>query len=291
MTSFEDFIASAWDDHAEQPQAVAERLAASLERADDAARVEPFAQLVVHVFGEHLGQWQRGIDLLEALRIAGSGEASAAANAALTRGIAVLRLAGGAGAGEFEALGIEERIRVLATASSALVAQGDVERAIAAYADALALAAPGLPARSPALGALAVGGNNLAAALEEKPQRSAEETAAMIDAAASALKYWRLAGTWLEEERAEYRLARSWLQAGRAEEAQAAARRCIEVCVRHAAPPFERFFAHAVLALGLRAGGDMAAAEDARTEALRQYALVAPDEQVWCAAELKELGE
>ena len=288
--TFEQFIASAWEDHAQQPRAVAERLAASLDRVDDVARVAPFAQLVVHVFGEHLGQWQRGIDLLEALRAA-AGEADPAAHAALGRGIAVLRHAGGADAATLDALDVEDRIRVLATASSACVAQDETERAIAAYADALALAAPGLPAQSPALGALAVGGNNLAAALEEKPQRSTAETAAMVDAATSALKYWRLAGTWLEEERAEYRLARSLLQAGRGEQAQAAARRCVEICERHAAPPFERFFAHAVLALGLRAGGDMAAAEDARTEALRQHALVAPDEQAWCAAELKELGE
>jgi hypothetical protein len=289
--TFEQFIAAAWDEHAERPQQVAERLAASIDRVDDAARVEPFARLVVHVFGEHLGQWQRGIALLEALRSSASGEAGAAANAALARGIAVLRLAGGAGETALEPLDVEDRIRVLATASSAFVAHDEVERAIAAYAGALALAAPGLPAPSPALTALAVGGNNLAAALEERPQRSAEETAAMVGAAASALKYWRLAGSWLEEERAEYRLARSLLQAGRCAEAQAAARRCIEVCLRNAAPPFELFFAHAVLALGLRAGGAATAAEAAREEALRQYRLVAAAEQAWCAAELKELGE
>ena len=289
--TFEQFIAAAWDEHAERPQQVAERLAASIERVDGAARVEPFAKLVVHVFGEHLGQWERGIAVLEALRASAGVDSSPAASAALARGSAVLRLVGGAGAADLEALGVEDRIRVLATASSAFVAHGDAGRAVAAYADAVALAAPGLPARSPALTALAVGGNNLAAALEERPQRSAEETAAMVEAAASALKYWRLAGTWLEEERAEYRLARSWLQAGRADESRAAARRCIEVCLRHAAPPFELFFAHAVLALGLRGGGDAAAAEAAREEALRQYALVAREEQAWCAAELKELGE
>jgi hypothetical protein len=288
--TFEQFIAAAWDEHAERPQQVAERLAASIDRVDDAARVEPFARLVVHVFGEHLGQWQRGIALLEALR-SSAGADSGPASAALARGIAALRLADGAGAAALEPLGVEDRIRVLATASSAFVAHDEVERAIAAYADALALAAPGLPAPSPALTALAVGGNNLAAALEERPQRSAEETAAMVEAAASALKYWRLAGSWLEEERAEYRLARSLLQAGRCAEAQAAARRCIEVCLRNAAPPFELFFAHAVLALGLRAGGAATAAEAAREEALRQYRLVAAAEQAWCAAELKELGE
>ena len=289
--TFEQFIASAWDEHAEQPLQVAERLAAAIERVDDAARVEPFARLVVHVFGEHLGQWQRGIGLLEALRTASVSDAAPAANAALTRGIAVLRHAGGIGEAALEALDVEDRIRVLGTVSSALLAHDDVQRAIAAYADALALAAPGLPARSPALTALAVGGNNLAAALEEKRDRSPDETAAMVHAAQCGLQYWKQAGTWLEEERAEYRLARSWLQAGRHDEAQAAARRCIEVCVSHSAPPLELFFAHAVLALGLRAGGAGAAADAARAQALRQHALVAQEEQAWCTAELQQLGE
>jgi hypothetical protein len=289
--TFEQFIASAWDEHAERPQQVAERLAAGIDRVDNAARVEPFTRLVVHVFGEHLGQWQRGMTLLEALHAVARGEAAPAANTARARGIAVLRHAGGAGEAALDALGTEDRIRVLATASSALVAQDDVPRAIAAYVDALALAAPGLPARSPAVTALAIGGNNLAAALEERRGRRPDETAAMVHAAQCGLRYWQQAGTWLEEERAEYRLARSWLQAGRPDEAQAAARRCIELCVSHSAPPLELFFAHAVLALGLRAGGAGAAADAARTQALRQHALVAPEEQTWCTAELQQLGE
>ena len=60
----------------------------------------------------------------------------------------------------------------------------------------------------------AVAGNNLAATLEEKPDRDAFETEGMLTAAQGGLHHWKLAGGWMEEERAEYRLARSLLQAG-----------------------------------------------------------------------------
>ena len=75
---------------------------------------------------------------------------------------------------------------MLATASSALAALGEWKRAIAAYEEALQLAAPGPEPGSPALRALAVGGNNLAASLEEKSDRDAVETRGMVTAAEGA---------------------------------------------------------------------------------------------------------
>jgi hypothetical protein len=148
-----------------------------------------------------------------------------------------------------------------------------------------------LPPGCSALRSLAVGGNNLAAALEEKPDRGEAETQVMIAAAEAGRKYWKLAGGWLEEERAEYRLTRSLLQAGEPAKAVAAARRCIDVCARNQAPPFEQFFGHAVLALAQRAAGDQAAFEETRRQALVYYNQVPLDERPWCETELKELGE
>ena len=56
------------------------------------------------------------------------------------------------------------------------------------------------------------------------------------------------------------------------------------------APPFERFFGYAVLAIAQARVGDGAAHATARQLALDQYALVAPDEKQWCETELDELG-
>jgi hypothetical protein len=286
---FDTFLETAWNDHGDSPHEVADRLASSLHVVETAEHIPPFARLVTHVYGEHLGQWDRGIALLESLRRLPASAGSAAAAGALGRNIATLRYAGG-DTSVLESLSAEDRISVLALAASAFSGQNGMKRAIAAYAEALALAEAGLPPQSPALRALAVGGNNLAAALEDKTDRDEAETKGMIVAANGGLTYWKRAGTWLEEERAEYRLTRSLLQAGRPREAIASARRCIDVCTRNDAPAIETFFGYVVLALAQRADGDSEGFAASRRHALALHEQVPEDEKRWCQSDLAELG-
>lgn len=287
--TFEAFLETAWNDHGDHPQEVADRLASSLHVVETADHIPPFARLLLHVYGEHLGQWERGIALLESLRRLPAFDGSAAAAGALDRNIATLRYAGG-DTSVLESLSAEDRISVLALAASAFSGRNGMKRAIAAYAEALALANAGLPPQSPALRALAVGGNNLAAALEEKTDRDTAETEGMIVAANGGLTYWKQAGTWLEEERAEYRLTRSLLQARRPREAIQSARRCIAVCTLNNAPAIEKFFGYVILALAQRAGGDAAAFKASRGHALAHYEQVPAEEKKWCRSELDELA-
>ena len=200
-----------------------------------------------------------------------------------------MRFAAGEAAA-LDALPLEARVSALAMAASALAARDELLRAIDALECALQLAKGGLPEGSSANRALAVAGNNLAAVLEGKPERDARQTAAMLVAAEAGLTYWKLAGTWLEEERAEYRLARSQLQAGQARDAAASAQRCIAVCRRNGAPAFEQFFGFAVLALAQRSAGDREASDANRAEAMRQLEGVSSEERQWCGAELAELS-
>jgi len=165
--TFDAFLETAWNDHGDRPQEVADRLASSLHVVETAEHIAPFARLVMHVFGEHLGQWDRGIALLESLRRLPASAGSAAAASALDRNVATLRYAGG-DATVLEALSTEDRISVLALAASAFSGRNGMKRAIATYAEALALAQAGLPPQSPALRALAVGGNNLATTRRRK---------------------------------------------------------------------------------------------------------------------------
>lgn len=285
---FDAFINTAWSDHGDHPAEVAERLAASAHVLTAAEHIPRFAALVTHVFGEHLSQFDRGVAVLEALRDVPVYDASGPAASAIARNVATLRYCGGA-SDALAGLATADRVAALAIASGAFMGQGRFADAIAAYDEAVAAgvdAAQGSPmARS-----LAVGGNNLAAALEEKQDRDAFETDAMVRAAECGLKYWKLAGTWLEEERAEYRLTRSLMQAGRPSPAIDHARRCIEVCRANGAPAFELFFGSAVLALAHRAAGDDVAYEAARADAMEHYALIPEEERRWCAGELGELG-
>ncbi|HEX7435247.1 MAG TPA: hypothetical protein VF308_00925 [Caldimonas sp.] len=289
MTEFDTFLEAAWADHADRADAVADRLGASLHFVQTAEQVARYAALVTHVFGEHLGNGARGIALLESLGALRAAADSSDATRALARNIAALRHAAGDPV-ESAALPHEDRVSALAMAASICAARSEFAKGLDAYAEALRQADAGLLEGTSALRALAVAGNNLAAALEEKKDRDPRETARMVDAAREVLKHWKLAGTWLEEERAQYRLARSLLQAGAAEAAADSARRCVEVCERHDAPAFERFFGHAVLALAQRGAGDPVAFEASRAQARDWFEQVSNEERPWCDAELKELA-
>ena len=286
--SFDQFLESAWDDHVDHLEQVAERLLQSLQQVAAPENVAPFVHLLTHVFGEHLGQWQRGVELMQAMRALPACSGSDAV-AALDRGIATMRYANGDGSA-LVALAVDERVAALASAASALAGHNEFKRALVAYGEALQHASAGLPAGSPAVRALAVGGNNLAAALEEKPERDAVETQGMIAAAEGGLRYWKQAGTWLQEERAEYRLARCLLRAGQAAAALRSGQRCIEICTQNDAPAFEQFFGHAVLALAQRAVGDAQAFAVTRERAQAFFEQVPVAEQRWCESDLKEIN-
>jgi len=287
--NFDAFLETAWSDHGDRPQEVADRLASALHVVEAPEHIPPFARLLTHVYGEHLGQWSRGIDLLEAMRALPGFDGSEVAEGVLSRNIATLRYAGG-DAAALTSLDVADRAFVLASAAAAFAGRGEHMRGVAAYSEALRLANSGLPPGSAAVRALAIGGNNLATALEEKKDRDAAETEGMLVAAQGGLTYWKQAGTWLEEERAEYRLTRSQLQARRAKDAIESARRCVDVCERNDAPAIETFFGYVVLALAQRADGDATAFAASRQRALALLEQVPEDEKRYCQSDLADLG-
>ena len=286
--TFDEMIEQAWDDHGDHAEAVADRLAAAAPTIGAQAQFAPFARIVTHVYGEHLGDCERGVALLSSLRKLPGYSDTPEVGGIVTRSVAALRFVGG-DAGAAATLGVEDRVSALATAASALTARGEFRRALDAYADAVRLA-PSLPARSAAFRALAIGGNNLSAALEERANRTPAETEGMIAAARGGLAFWRKSGTWLEEERALYRLARSLLAAGQPGEAALCAQQCGKLCDDNHAPAFERFFASAVLARALREDGRQADYRQVRNEALDWFDAVPDDERDWCEADLAELA-
>jgi hypothetical protein len=288
MTNFAELIDAGWAEHGERAEQVGERLASSLGMIDAPEQIEPFARLAAHVLGEHLGAWERGIALLRALRSLPSCDASG--GAAIDRHVAALQCASGDDSG-LAALSREDAACALAAAAAACAGRDDCARAIRSYERALELADPGLPDGSPALRALAVAGNNLAAALEEKPARTPDENAGMVAAARGGLAYWKRAGGWLEQERAELRLARSLTLAGEPHAGAQHAQRCLAICEGNEAPAFERFFAHYALAVAQRAAADPARFAQTRERALALLAQVPAEDQRWCEAERRELGE
>jgi len=285
--TIDEFLKTAWDDHGDRPQEVAGRLASSMHLIQTPEHVAPYVRLLTHIYGEHLGRWSHGVELLNALR----GQLPAASGASarpIDVGVATLQYGGG-NAADLEALSAGDQIAALSNASSALAARGELSRAIAAYGQALQTAQAAISPEAPVMRALAAGGNNLAVALEARSIRSTSETQAMLTAAQAALTYWKRVGTWIEEERAEYRLARSQLQAGELKAAVQSAERCVAVCKRNTAPPFEEFFAHSVLACAHRASGNSSSFAANRQMALSFLDQTLEDERKWCENERKVL--
>ena len=282
------FIRQCWSDHASDAGAVADRLASSFAVIETPDHLARFAGLLTHVYGEHLGEWNAGVVELEKLDKSWGTISGSPAGRPIQVGIATLRYCAGEGTA-VNGLSIEDRAAALANASSALAGRNDATRAIEAYDQALRAVQSETCVDARALKALAAGGNNLAVALEGLENRSASETQAMLRAAEAALRYWKQAGTWVEEQIACYRLARSQLQAGQSAAAVRSAERCLQICETHVAPALDQFFAHAVVAFAQRAACNMTSFEAHKSAALSYLQTLSDDDKASCESDRSEL--
>lgn len=285
---FDAWYDKAWDDHATHTATVAAAIAADglpLARTDaDAAAL---LRLAHHVYGEHLGRWSEGRQLV--FHIGTSDPAGPAAGVAMRVFDASLALAGGL-EDPRGPLGTSERIRVSCYAAASL-AERDTARAASLLREAaLEFDTEALPHEDPACRAIAINGNNIAASLGEKLMRSDAERDLMLLGARIARDYWARAGTWLEVERAEYRLAISWLKAPDLAAARRHARKCLDLVREHDAPPLEWFFAWEATALVERALGNLVAQRRAVAEMKAAFERMDEADRAWCQPSLVKAG-
>jgi hypothetical protein len=286
--NFSEFMETAWNEHAAQSLQVSKRIESAFQLIEQPDQIPAMAHLVTHVFGEHLGRWDEGICLLNELKRVPAYDQAGESAQAIARFIASLELAGAKRASVAD-LSSSDQIRVLAIAAAALAEQGDAPRAQKLFRHGLEIAELGLRAEDPANRALAVAGNNLACALEEKSVRSGTETELMILAAQTARVYWGIAGTWLQWERAEYRLAKTYLQAGDSARSLEHAQKCLAISQLNSAPALELFFGCEASALAQKAMGDTASFAHAADQAKCYFDSLGTDDKSWCTAALVNL--
>jgi hypothetical protein len=298
--TLEEFVSKGWQDHATDAVGVFARLPEGIALVRERAHLPALAGLVVHVAGEHLGRWDDGLALLRPLATLPVWDPATPEAKAVRRAESVLHLCAGRAeeSARLEAAGrsggalpaASDRIRVLATAASALAAQAKVDDARRLLEEALALAAYGPGRSDPAARALAVTGNNLAAELESRLSRTPAERDLMLRAAHVGRTWWEVAGGWMEVERAEYRLAMSHRKAGEGAAALRHATRCREIVRENGDPPDEAFFAHEAMALAYAAVGDADAARRERDAAAARLPAIADEGfRAYCAGELAKL--
>jgi hypothetical protein len=284
---YDSFLDAAWSDHATDAAAVAERIRSqALAFVTEEGRVVPIAHLAQHVFGDHLGRWADGLAFLD--QVAALPVTQAVPAQAVARFQAALKLAGGL-ADTRATLDASERIRVTALAAAQLGAH-DAARSHALLDEAAAAAErAALPDKDPAHRNLAIAGNGIASTLEELPTRSEAQTQLMLRAAHLGRRFWALAGTWLETERADYRLALSHLAAGLLPQARQHAQDCLEIVQANANVPLEAFFGWEALGRVERAAGNGTGHAQALAQAEAAFAGLDEGDKGWCKTSLDGL--
>jgi len=285
---FDAWLNKAWEEHAAHSAAVAGRIGSEgLPLARDDAQVAALIRLAHHVYGDHLGRWSEGRQLL--FRLGTSDPAGPASGVAQRVFDASLGLAGGLDDVR-GTMSPSERIRVSAHAAGAMAGR-DAPRAASLLREAaLEVDTAGLPNSDPACRAIAINGNDIALNLSEKLARSDAERDLMLLGARIARDYWARAGTWLEVERAEYRLAMSWLKAPDLAAARRHARKCLDLVREHEAPALEWFFGFEALAQVERALGNAPAAARAVQDMKAAFERLDEGDREWCRPTLERFS-
>jgi RNase P/RNase MRP subunit POP5 len=284
MMNFEQWMEQAWHEHGDNPQAVAEQLKLTSVLLLEPHHVAELARIVLHVYGEHLGDWGGAHAELALLQEHELCQSDVLAASAVRVSLAALALAQGE-VPQGAKLSEEERVYALSAASAVCLGREELQNAADLLALSLKLAALLPQVQAGWQRPLAVAANNLACALGVLAQRSLQQDAQMLQAAQTARQYWALAGDWLEVERADYVLAKSCLRAGQLQQAAQHAAACLSLCREHQAPALELFFAHEIAALTVRALGYDAAFEAARQAALAAFDLLDAQDQSSCLGE------
>jgi hypothetical protein len=288
--TLDEFLKQAWKDHANQTDEVATRMNEAhylIERND---QIPPLCQLITHVLGEHLGSWDKGIDLLQKIKEVSVFDPLTESGKAIDRSIASLDLA----AGRKESLvklSVSDQVRALAVAVSALSEQKNAENSKKLFLEAIEKVKMTADNSDPAHRALAITGNNLACSLEVRKTRTNDETELMILAAQTARQHWGIAGTWLEIERAEYRLSQTYLKANEFTKALEHAKNCLDIVQENKGPSLEFFFGYEVLALAEKANNNSNGFSNAVEQMKMNFERLSTDDQSWCKASLIKLTE
>lgn len=288
--SFEDFLNKAWSEHATQADQVGTRISNSINLIESNEQIVLMAQLVTHVFGEHLAQWENGILTLKQLRNLEFFEQKSEADRAIARSIASLELSAGKDI-VLQDFSVSDQIRILTVSASALSAQADSKKACHFFREALVKAQTGISKDDPANRALAVAGNNLASSLEEKSDRTEQDTELMILAAKTGRQYWEIAGTWKQVFWAEYRLAMTYIKASDLISAFEHAQTCLELSRVHDTSALEQFYGFEALAWVEKSRTNMVSFVQALEQAEQYFQKLNATDQEWCKTSLQKLRD
>ncbi|MBZ5789534.1 hypothetical protein K8353_05370 [Burkholderia contaminans] len=195
-----------WQEHTKQPVAVATRLRERLTLPMGEQDLVELAALVTHVFGEHLGDWEAGMDALERL-VDAHDDAPADARRRIDRQRAVLEKSQDVQA-SLDRFDADDRIYITALALPAITLQQSVAEAEAAFAEAMHLLASSDCREHRRLFGIVTA--NLVCDLLERSALSAARRRLLILLAEKSHAIWLQDGDETDREKAAFRLTQCY---------------------------------------------------------------------------------
>lgn len=276
--TFSSYLDSAWESHAKDTLSVANNFSTGLKLAETNEDLAQLANIVAHVYGQHLGRFQDGVVVLQELKSHPQFKSGSDTDNAIFRATQALQIANGGDAGLVDQ-DASTQIRILTVAAAAL-SEHNTAKAKELFLRSLELAKK-IDTSDPANRALAITGNNLAAALEEHASRTTEADELMILSAKTGRKYWEIAGTWLEVARAEYRLSMSYLASGKLNESLEHAKASVEICTTNKASSFDMYSGFEAIARIEKALNDRPAFKSAFAKAEFLFEKLSTEDKAW----------
>lgn len=181
--TFKEYLDSAWSTHKTDPKKIADEFKLNFNLMDSEEDVMSMADLIVHVCGEHLGNWEQGIDLLKKLK----NNAPIKDKEQMKRNVAILTLGNNPNI-SIEEFSMSDQIIISCATASALAKLGGLKNAEKLLNKAVELAG-NISKEDPAIKSLAMTGNHIATMLEKKTERKQSESDFMNFAATVAKKY------------------------------------------------------------------------------------------------------
>lgn len=142
--NFNEYLNQAWSEHASNPKAVADDFKIHLSLVESSEDIMSFSKLIVHVCGEHLGDWLSGLELLKKLK----NNSLHKDKVGMQRYVAILEL-GNNPSTSIDHFSASDQVTILAATANAIRNLGGIKRADSYLKKALEIAAE-LPKEDPA---------------------------------------------------------------------------------------------------------------------------------------------
>ncbi len=282
--NFKEYLTAAWSLHMTDPKKVADEIKQNFNLMESDDDVMAITRLIVHVCGEHLGDWTKGIELLRKLK----NNATIKDPAEVNRYMAILTLGNNPNE-SIENFKDSDQVIIYASVASALTSLGGIKNAEKFLTLAAQISRTQLNKDDPALRALATSCNSMIRTLENKMESTPHEIQLMILAAKTARHFWELVGTWKDFQKAEYRLAHTYLKAQLLDESLYHAKLCLEINSKNGDGPLELFFAYEVLAMVEKAKGNTAANSQAVERMRMIFKGLSVEDQIKCKESLAKV--